>query len=71
MDIEGAEPEALVGAKNMICKYLPDLAICVYHSPNHLWEVPLYLNDLNIGYKFYLRNYTGFSIETVLYATVK
>jgi FkbM family methyltransferase len=70
MDIEGVEPEALKGAEKMIREHKPDLAICVYHSPNHLWEIPLYLNSLDLGYKFYIRNYTSFTIETVLYATV-
>lgn len=70
MDIEGAEPKALKGAERMIREYRPDLAICVYHAPDHLWEIPLYLNSLDLGYTFYLRNYTSFTIETVLYATV-
>lgn len=70
MDIEGAEPFALRGAEEMIRKHQPDLGICVYHSPDHLWEIVLYLNSLGLGYRFYLRNYTSFTIETVLYATV-
>lgn len=69
MDVEGAEPDALKGSENTIRLSRPDLAICVYHAPHHLWEIPLYLNSLNIGYKFYLRNYTGLVSETVLYAT--
>lgn len=69
MDIEGAEYEALRGAEKTIKASVPDLAICVYHSPSHLWELPLYLNSLDIGYRFYLRNYTSFISETVLYAT--
>jgi len=68
MDIEGAELEALKGAEKTIRESRPDLAICVYHSPQHLWEIPLYLHELNLGYRFYLRNYTGFVSETVLYA---
>jgi len=71
MDIEGAEPQALKGAEKMIRKYRPDLAICVYHAPNHLWDIPLYLHGLGLGYRFYLRNYTSFAIETVLYATIE
>jgi FkbM family methyltransferase len=70
MDVEGVELEALKGAENILKEYKPDLAICVYHSPNHIWDIPLYLNSLNLGYKFYLRNYTGFIYETVLYAAV-
>ncbi len=69
MDIEGAELEALKGAERTILASRPDLGVCVYHSPSHLWEIPLYLHGLGIGYRFYLRNYTSFTGETVLYAT--
>lgn len=69
MDVEGAELEALEGSKEIIKKYKPDLAICVYHYPQHIWEIPLFIKKLNLGYKFYLRNYRGFTVETVLYAT--
>ena len=69
MDIEGAEPEALRGCLATLRGCQPDLAICVYHEPEHLWEIPLWLDMLKLGYKFYLRNYTGAVVETVLYAT--
>ena len=70
MDVEGVELEVLKGAETLIsCTNRPDLAICVYHSPNHLWEIPLYLHSLDLGYRLYLRNYTTFTGETVLYAT--
>ena len=62
--------EALKGAEKTIWSSRPDLAICVYHAPNHLWEKPLYIHSLGLGYRFYLRNYTSFTGETVLYATV-
>lgn len=71
MDIEGVECEALRGAETLIKQNKPDLAICVYHAPNHIWDIPLYLESLCLGYKFYLRNYTSFIAETVLYATVE
>lgn len=69
MDIEGAELEALKGAEKTIQESRPDMGICVYHSPSHLWEIPLYLHGLGLGYRFYLRNYTSFTGETVLYAS--
>lgn len=69
MDIEGAEFEAIKGARLMLCHDKSDLAICVYHTPSHLWDILLYLDALDVGYKFYLRNYTSFITETVLYAT--
>jgi FkbM family methyltransferase len=68
MDIEGAELEALKGAEKTLRVSRPDLGICVYHSPGHLWEIPLYLHSLGVGYRLYLRNYTSFTGETVLYA---
>jgi FkbM family methyltransferase len=67
MDVEGMEFKALRGAENMLRRAKPDLGICVYHSVNHIWDIPLWLHSLNLGYKFYLRNYTTFCIETVLY----
>ena len=70
MDVEGAELEGLKGCQNIIRKYAPDLAICIYHSPDHLWRIPLLLESMQENYKFYLRNYTGFVAETVLYATI-
>ncbi len=69
MDVEGVEMEALQGAEMLIKEYRPDLGISVYHAPNHIWDIPLYLESLQLDYKFYLRNYTSFTFETVLYAT--
>lgn len=71
MDIEGAEIKAIHGAKNMICGNVPDLAICVYHHINHLWDILLLLKSWNPGYEFFLRNYNAYTMETVLYATGK
>lgn len=68
MDIEGAEVEALKGAKNTIEKYHPQLAICVYHSLSDVWEIPLLINQFYDGYRFYLRSYNYMGLETVLYA---
>lgn len=70
MDIEGAEPDAIRGASNLIKRHKPDLAICVYHHPEHLWEILLQLHEIVPEYRFYFRNYTGFPAETVLYATL-
>ncbi|MBM3127836.1 MAG: FkbM family methyltransferase [Chloroflexi bacterium] len=69
MDVEGVELEALQGAEMLVKENKPDLGICVYHAPNHIWDIPLYLADLHLGYRFFLRNYTSFISETVLYAT--
>lgn len=70
MDIEGAEAEALRGARQIIEKYEPDLAICVYHKFSHLWDICVYIHEICPKYKFYLRCYGFEGGETVLYATV-
>ena len=68
MDIEGAEYNALLGASNTIKKYKPKLAICVYHKPEDIWEIPLLIHELNPEYQLYLRHYSFADNETVLYA---
>jgi FkbM family methyltransferase len=68
MDIEGAEPNALRGARNIIQTQKPRLAICVYHHLTHLWEIPLYIKELVPDYKLYLRHHTNLEYETVCYA---
>ena len=67
MDIEGSEIKALKGAKQTIISYKPKLIICVYHKPEDLWDIPLYINSLELGYKFYLGHHKHDFSETVLY----
>lgn len=67
LDIEGAEVEALKGAKNIIKKYKPKLAICVYHNQSDYWRVPEIILSYNCDYKLYLRHYTEGILETVMY----
>jgi FkbM family methyltransferase len=68
MDIEGAELEALKGAKNTIIRSMPKLAISIYHKPEDLITIPQYILSLNKSYKIYLRNHRYMSFDTVLYA---
>lgn len=70
LDIEGSELEALKGAKNIIKKNKPRLAICIYHKPEDILEIPTYILELVPEYKFYIRHYTSCMWETVLYAEV-
>ena len=68
MDIEGFEMSGLKGAYKLISKNRPNLAICLYHLPTDLWEIPLLINSWNLDYKFYIRSHGYNSFETVLYA---
>lgn len=68
MDIEGSELKALEGAQNTIKKNKPRLAICIYHKPEDILEVPAYILSLVPEYKFYIRHYSSCMWETVLYA---
>ena len=71
MDIEGAELEALKGAAGTIKKNRPKLAICLYHKPGDLFEIPLFIKSLVPEYKFYLRQHQPVSCELVLYAVIR
>lgn len=68
MDIEGAEPYALEGAINTIKKHKPKLAIAIYHSMSDFVNIPLWIDDLNLGYKFYIKHPTINWEETILFA---
>ena len=68
MDIEGSEGKALIGAKKTILKYKPKLAICAYHKPEDIVDLPLMVLDMIPDYKLYLRHYSYTDTETVLYA---
>ncbi|ONI42721.1 hypothetical protein AN639_12060 [Candidatus Epulonipiscium fishelsonii] len=71
MDVEGAELEALIGAEKIVKKYKPHLAISLYHRPEDIFEIPLYVKKLVPEYKLYLRHYSlHYSYETVLHAFV-
>lgn len=71
MDIEGGEKEALIGAKKTIQKYKPNLAICLYHKPEDLWEIPLMIKQIEPSYAMYLRVHEDMCLSTVLYCISK
>jgi FkbM family methyltransferase len=68
MDIEGAEPEALAGARALISRCRPRLAICVYHRPDHLWSVPAAIESLGLDYAYLLRAHAHGGFDVVMYA---
>lgn len=68
MDVEGMECAALRGAKQLIQKHHPKLAICTYHSNADMVQVPKLILNLDPSYRLYFRHYTNALVETVCYA---
>lgn len=71
LDVEGAELAALTGAQQLIQQYSPQLAVCIYHKPADLWELPLFIHSINPNYDFYLRMHGHMGLSTVLYCIPK
>jgi FkbM family methyltransferase len=67
LDIEGAEPEALEGARQMILRARPRLAVCVYHRCDHLWSIPEWIAGLDAGYTLHLRAHAHSGFDAVAY----
>ena len=68
MDVEGAELMALRGGERTIRRDRPKLAISLYHRPEDFFTIPLWINSLELGYRFHLDHYSIHREETVLYA---
>jgi FkbM family methyltransferase len=67
MDVEGYEIDALAGAKEIIKKHRPNLAISVYHKDSHFWEVIKFIDELDLGYKFYFDHHSPLIWESLVY----
>jgi len=70
MDIEGSELESLKGAEKVIRKDKPKLAVCMYHKPEDMVELPLIIKDFVPEYKLFIRHHSVYEGETVLYAVM-
>ena len=68
LDVEGAEALVLRGARHIIERCRPVLAISLYHNPADIWELPELLFGMCQGYEFYIRQHCFNSFESVLYA---
>ncbi len=68
IDVEGAEYQALTGARNTITENKPDIVISLYHDLRDIWELPLFIKSWDLGYKFYIRVYGKGGNATMLYA---
>jgi FkbM family methyltransferase len=53
MDIEGAEPKALAGARETLKKYKPRISISAYHAPDHPKVIPEVIRASRPDYQMY------------------
>lgn len=70
LDIEGAELEALKGGRNIIQKDRPRMAICLYHKPEDIWEIPRFVKSLVPEYHMAVRHHMTYIYDTILYCWI-
>jgi FkbM family methyltransferase len=68
MDIEGWEPDTLIGATETITRARPRLAVCIYHQLEHFWTLPLQMKSLCPDHSFLLRAHGAQGWDWVCYA---
>lgn len=71
MDIEGAEEDALLGAKELIRRDHPVLGISMYHSNTQFLHIPKMIKELDSHYQIYIRHHKYTLDDTVCYAIYK
>lgn len=57
MDVEGAEKEAIQGAKITLKNQKPKLNIALYHRSADIFSIPLQIAEINPEYKFHIRRH--------------
>lgn len=70
-DIESFEYKMLIGAKNIIQRWKPNLAICIYHNSVDFFSIALLVHSFVPEYKIAIRHHLNTLAETVLYAWIE
>ena len=68
LDVEGHELEILRGARQHLIHEAPRLALCAYHLPGDLIDLPAFIEGLDAGYRIGIRHHSATRYDTVLYA---
>jgi FkbM family methyltransferase len=68
LDVEGDELEALEGGRQTLQRAQPAVAVCLYHRPEDLWTIPLFLHETLPAHRIYLRAHAWDGFELVVYA---
>ncbi len=67
VDIEGGEKDFIIGSKETIKKFKPQLAICVYHRSDDFFSIVDLILNINSKYKIYFRHHSFGFTESVMY----
>ncbi|HZI20737.1 MAG TPA: FkbM family methyltransferase [Pyrinomonadaceae bacterium] len=67
-DVEGAEWEALAGARRLIGREQPLLGVSIYHRPADLWRLPLLMREMCPESRLYLRTEGEDGMDLICYA---
>lgn len=67
-DVESYEYRMLLGAKETIRNWKPNLAISIYHNAVDMFSIPLLIKELVPEYKIAVRHHSYQLYDTVLYA---
>jgi hypothetical protein len=68
LDVEGAEAQVINGARQLIHRCRPVLALSLYHNPQDIWILPELLFEVCEDYSFYVRQHYFNSFDSVLCA---
>jgi FkbM family methyltransferase len=71
LDVEGNELSALRGSKTVLRRTQPVVAVCIYHRPEDLWEIPRFLSETLPNHRMFLRVHEHDGFELVVYAVPK
>lgn len=68
LDVEGAEEEALLGARRQISDSRPTMAVALYHRAADLWKIPTLIETLGGQYLYSIRHYSQTVDDSIVYA---
>jgi FkbM family methyltransferase len=67
LDVGGAELDALDGARALVIRTRPRLAVCAYRGCEQLWSIAQWIGALDAGYSLHLRTHGHSGFDTVTY----
>lgn len=71
LNVEGAECDALEGARRTISTYRPKMAVSVDHLPDDLITIPEKIRSIEDGYDIFIRHHSNEYWRAYLYARPK